>query len=589
MNKRLAFSFLVLGFVSIVAQVVIQRELINGFYGNEFFIGVVLASWFIWTAAGSGIKGLSFPRKRESLEDTGSPIKALGDDKRNASGKHLPPLFIAIGFVFLAEIFLIRLLNIYVGLPGETPNLICGVLIALAAPAPICLMLGMWWTQGTRTLCGQTPSAETEGGAAAAVNRAYLIELAGFIVGGILFSFVLVRLQEFMVAGILILLSLGSAILFTLKLRFSLRAVAAFLLVVVACLMFSHYPGAIDRFTTAFRYRGQEVTESRNSRYGNIAVTKIGTQSNFYENGVLFGSTEKVEFIEDLIHLSLLEHPSPGRVLLIGGGFTGAINEILKHPVEEVDYLEIDPELIRIARRHIPPEFEKALSDPRVKIINADGRYFLKNEKGAFDAIIVNLPAPSTALIDRFYTKDFYEAVKGRLNPGGILAACLPFSSSAPGRNMEDLNASIFKTLKEVFGRVIVLPEDIDFFLASTDQELTYDPKVLVERFEERGIEASFVHPAYIKYRLTTDRIEKALSSFGKNTTARVNEDFLPVAYFYQNLAWLDQFHPGYSGFFKIVASHFLAIFAGIAALLAIFLMATRRDLTSVAPILSIA
>ena len=42
----------------------------------------------------------------------------------------------------------------------------------------------------------------------------------------------------------------------------------------------------------------------------------------------------------------MTQHPSPEKVLLVGGGFGGLIREVLKHPVKELDYVELDPQLI---------------------------------------------------------------------------------------------------------------------------------------------------------------------------------------------------------------------------------------------------
>ena len=50
--------------------------------------------------------------------------------------------------------------------------------------------------------------------------------------------------------------------------------------------------------------------------------------------------------------------PAPRRVLLIGGGVNGSIAEALKHPtVERIDYVELDPALIDMARQFFPAQY----------------------------------------------------------------------------------------------------------------------------------------------------------------------------------------------------------------------------------------
>ncbi|HPW65042.1 MAG TPA: hypothetical protein PLY30_02685, partial [Candidatus Omnitrophota bacterium] len=57
MKKEIRFAFFVLGVTSVTAQVMILREFIASFYGNEFFLGWLLFAWLFWTAAGSGLAG----------------------------------------------------------------------------------------------------------------------------------------------------------------------------------------------------------------------------------------------------------------------------------------------------------------------------------------------------------------------------------------------------------------------------------------------------------------------------------------------------------------------------------------------------
>jgi len=42
------------GFSAVVGQILLLRELIVVFNGNEMSLGIMLATWLLWTAAGSG-------------------------------------------------------------------------------------------------------------------------------------------------------------------------------------------------------------------------------------------------------------------------------------------------------------------------------------------------------------------------------------------------------------------------------------------------------------------------------------------------------------------------------------------------------
>lgn len=52
-NLPLKFLAFLLGFTSVIGQIVLMRELISVFYGNETAYAIILASWLFWVAAGS--------------------------------------------------------------------------------------------------------------------------------------------------------------------------------------------------------------------------------------------------------------------------------------------------------------------------------------------------------------------------------------------------------------------------------------------------------------------------------------------------------------------------------------------------------
>jgi spermidine synthase len=557
MKKIILLSFIILGVTSAICQVVVIRELINSFYGNEFFIGVILAAWLFWTATGSGLLGKIFNKAK-------NPQSLLNI------------LIFLTGFLFLGEIFLIRFLKPFLGLPGEVPNLITGLLLGFFISAPLCLVLGLWWTTATR--------AQKSGGLSF-LNQAYLVEIFGFILGGLWFSFFLVNCQEFLVATILIILNSGLIIFLTTNRSLKLAAITLSFLFV--SLIFTPCLSKLNQVTTALRYPKQKLLESDRSFYGNIDITGTGTQFNFYENGLILGSTQSTQFNEELSHLSLLEHPRPKKILLLGAGLTGVINEILKHPVEKIYYLELDSKLITLAKKYLPPVFLKALLNPAVEIIYSDGYHFLKGTGDKFDLVIINLPAPSMALINRFYTEDFYRRAKEKLNPGGILVTFLPFSESTPNNNLINLNASIFKTLKKVFPRIVILPEETIFFLASQKADLTYKPELLIQRWRGRKIKNEFLSENYLRWRLSTDRIKTTLGLLEGNKEAKINQNLKPVAYFYTNLFWLDHFYPGFSNLIKKISLSFWLIFSTIFIFLTILLIRRKNTLSGIAPFFS--
>ena len=166
------FSFVFLGFLSLIIQTIFLRELIATLYGHEFFVGIILASWLIWVATGS------FLANRYILKPFTSKLLNI-----------LPLL---ISFLLLVEILLLRYLKPFLGFAGEIPNFLNGILIGIFLPLPICFLLGTWWTLATRYFSDFVKNTIS-------VSLGYFWETLGFILGGILFSFVLVYFSSFFV------------------------------------------------------------------------------------------------------------------------------------------------------------------------------------------------------------------------------------------------------------------------------------------------------------------------------------------------------------------------------------------------------
>jgi spermidine synthase len=61
-----------------------------------------------------------------------------------------------------------------------------------------------------------------------------------------------------------------------------------------------------------------------------------------------------------------------------------------------------------------------ALTDPRVRVINADGFRWTREATGRYDAIVVDLPDPVDFSIGKLYTDAFYRQLRRLLAPGGV-------------------------------------------------------------------------------------------------------------------------------------------------------------------------
>jgi spermidine synthase len=189
------------------------------------------------------------------------------------------------------------------------------------------------------------------------------------------------------------------------------------------------------------------ILESTESEFQTIDVVQNAT---FGKLLVLYGSlmvcdNDNNAYNEMIAHVPLFAHPSPKKVLVIGGGDCGALTEIIKHPeVESVTMCEIDRKVVEVSKKHFP-YLTEGLADPRTNLVFADGKHFIENGSDKFDIIILDLSDPVGPAADLFQ-KDFHQKVYDRLENDGILVT----QAESPYFNPETLKA-MYINLGDIF------------------------------------------------------------------------------------------------------------------------------------------
>ncbi|WP_114375057.1 polyamine aminopropyltransferase [Elioraea thermophila] len=134
--------------------------------------------------------------------------------------------------------------------------------------------------------------------------------------------------------------------------------------------------------------------------------------------------TEADEFVyqEMLVHVPLIAHGAPRRVLIIGAGDGGVLRRVLQHPsVERAVMVEIDEAVIRLCRQHMPMIGGECWSDPRAEVVIGDGIAFVREApEASFDAIIVDSTDP-IGVGEVLFTDAFYADCARILTPGGVV------------------------------------------------------------------------------------------------------------------------------------------------------------------------
>lgn len=516
----------VIGASGIISQVVLLRELLVGFCGNELTLGLMLANWLICETAGVFTAGQYLARRRTR------PI----------------PGFVALqllfSFFFIVSIYLSRSFKGLLGFSfGETAGVSAAFLVSLAAFLPPAFCHGALFSAA----CGILAPREEE----AAIGRVYAWETLGTIAGAFLLTYALIPCFNPFEIAFLVAAANTGAILFVPWLRQGSQAgrrkliYSGVCLALIACLWLLGVPQRLQRHSLAAQWRGVKVLEWRNSVYGNIVVAQRGRQQTLFYNGspLITVPYPDAVFVQEFGNLPLLFHTSPRDVLLVGAGAGGLLNEILGHPLARVDYAELDPMLIKVLRQYPSQITERELNDPRVRLITQDGRFFVANSSALYDAILLGASRPMELSVNRLFTQEFFLLAKNRLLAGGVFACWLPGSAGYLGRELIELNASVLNALRHAFRYVRVIPGDYNIFIASDSSAVeAVSQEQILQRIKERGISIPLLLPDYLRYRFAQERVEwfRRLTE----TDESVNRDFHPRAVFASVILWGRQVSP---------------------------------------------
>ena len=492
-------SIAAVGMAAVMTQLALMREMLCVFIGNELVLGVILGNWLLLTGVGAWL-GRRSDRMREPLWS-------------------LACLQVLLALLPLLQIAALRTLRNVVFLPGAAVGVDGTVISSFLLLLPFCLLSGYMLALGCACLREQS-----------AAWRIYFTDSVGSILGGAGFSFFAVRwLDHFALLCVPAAVNLAVAGLLAWKSnRRQFTFAAAFLSAVALAATFL----GVDTALTREQYAPDKLLFSSASPYGKLVVTEAAGQLNFFENGVPFLTSRSLEQVEETVHFALAQRPDASRVLLLSGGISGTAREILKYGVREVTYVELDPQLLEAGRKFLPA----CLSDARIRVVSADARQFVRRVKGHYDVVIVDVPAPSTLHLNRFFTAEFFRDVSDALSPGGVLSFALGTYENYVSPELARVVSCAHQTLGVAFKRVLALPAGRIFFLASNG-ELHTD---IADRLERKGISTRLVNRHYLDAMLAPERVSAMRdASLG---SAAINRDFRPALYYFHLQYWRSQF-----------------------------------------------
>ena len=476
-------TFLLFGFYSLLAQVLLLREISQIFSAHEFSLAAGLAWWLLWTAAGAA---LARERPRQDFADAA--------------------LLFTVAAV--CTLLLARLA------PGALPPLYePGLFAMLAGPALLCLPAGLLNGFAAGTALRERPSFFYAAEAAGAAAAGLLTVLHSFYFPGVQGAWLLA------VAGTaLAALRLFPPPFSALRLAFS--GLTALLLAgsaVLAPRIWTLKPPAP---------RPAAVIETSASRLAFTGEPGISV----YEDGRLIHTPRNLSYAEELVHLPLLTLPKPGPVLLHGSGAFFAAAEVLKHRPSAVELAEPD-RFKAAALAGLRPPWSEA------KIISSDIRLLSGMDK-RYSAVVHAGAPPENAAQNRFYTLEYFLKVRSLLAPGGLLVFQLPFAENYVPQERAYASACVLAAARGAFAHVEALPGDRLTVLAS-ESPITLNKDLLAARYYARRIKSVTVVPSAFPFLLDPYRRGWATAVLEKVKDPPPNTDLNPLAYFRFWRAWL--------------------------------------------------
>ncbi len=546
--RSAAYFIIASGFVAGITQVLLIRELLQACFGNEIALGLTLAAWLVCGAVGVILASRWRPRMQRIERTVTRAIKL--------AALLAPALFFAIVFArvyhFLAGVipmriaelfddipYVAKIIRVYIAAqPGEMLGPLHILLISVGTAVLPAVIIGGLFTVGLKAY-EQAKQADP-----AAAGQAYGLDAIGHLLGGVLLGWAAVTaLNPLAVCcGAVALLWLSTGRLAHRvcagSRRLALLAVPAMALLLVASVM-------VNQWSAGVRWHGRELLDQVSSVYGHIAVARQGDSGVvFFENGVPTGVSPGMPSVEALVQFSMLQHRGAARVLLIGGGATSGLVEVLKHGPIAVDHAEIDPAMVRFSAKWVRGADKEALADPRVRHIAADGRLIVKQAavglREKYDVIIVSLPDPSTALLNRFYTQGWFREAHAALTDDGVLGWQISSSRHYFKPSLLLLNSTILRAADASFTQRALMPgeDTLTVVLGNEGAALSESYSELDKRMRQRRVMSPYFS---VVARDWLDPYNKryVLKELAKCPPVRPNDDQAPIGYYYHQAAWL--------------------------------------------------
>ena len=496
----LSALIVVWGAQAIVTQSLFLRAALVLMSGSELVWGIVLFAWLLGIAGGA-VAGAKL---------------AESDQGRRRPELWLITVLMTLSAAACLQLWVFSGAREWLGVgPGVLLPLPQTALSAVLLVSPASALVGMAFPLACRVTREDAPesnaSTQTPAGAsrpALTFGGVYALESLGSLAGGAAFSFWAVEhlspiQTALLCSGITACAAAGLLAVTGAAQRQRAMSAAALAIVGLGTVLSATFIGdALNQCLIERRWKsiapGCKLVAEVESKYQNLTLGSREKQFTLFCDGQVAADFPDPYSYAPPAHFWLCQHPDPRRVLVLGGGAEGLLAEMLRHPIEHIDYVEPDSRQIELIEPYLAAVDREALQDARVSVHHVDARYFIKSTTASFDLVIMCLPEPLSALWARFHTDEFYQELRHAMADRAVL--CMT-AAAAPGELSpltREYLATIRATLKRHFLHVIVSWGDPANVLAATDSGLlSTKPEELARRYTQRGVKSPYFQSAW--------------------------------------------------------------------------------------------
>ena len=501
------------GIASVAVQLVLVREYLAQFRGNEIVIALIFFCWLVFGGIGT------------------AAAKGFRAKARSPSPEILALLSCLLAMLAVGQVVAIRLLRDLVFVHGASVGFYPTLGFVAATIAPYALLVG--FVLPYSLLVVRRRSARYPG------NWIYMADNAGDVAGAAIFSFVLVHwLTPFQVLLAVHLPLLAS--LLRLESAFCRRTAAAGVAAICCCWRELPLrigccpPGKVGGFTMR---RVVTAALRWSNREDQVTIFTDGVPGLFSQDPAL---------AEETVHFPLSQVGRPRRLLLISA-VGGMLAEVAKYRPDRVDYVEPDPLAAQVQLR-----FGMLTPMEGVSIITQDARAYLSLTSMRYDAILVSLPEPETFQVNRFYTAGFFELVKNHLAPGGVFSFGVEGVANYVSEIRQQKLSSLANTAGLFFKHVMLMPGERLLFICR-DRPIRSDIPVLLQ---QKGIDTLHIS-RYFVGDLTHQRIRQLNDAVDPD--APLNLDLSPRLMRLAFVEWFERHGESPRGFALLLSAAALA------------------------------